>query len=80
MRAFMLLAFSSLFLFAQFPAHLEAASSKKKTVSRKTVTPEQRHAIMLRARKLCKDKFGPTSTVYMLEIRATSFQVRCSNY
>ena len=69
-----------LFLVSQFGTVVEAGSRKKEPLTRDQLTTQQRAQIMVRARKLCKEKEGPTSVVYRLEIKKTSFTVRCSAY
>jgi hypothetical protein len=80
MRKFISLFVISLFLVSQIGTAAEAASAKKKAGAKREFTAEQRAKIMEQARKLCKDKMGPTSTVYQLEIKNSSFSVRCSAY
>lgn len=58
-------------------AHTEAAS-RKKVLTRDQLTSAQRTEIMERARKLCKQKGSPSSTVYRLEILKTSWRVWCT--
>ncbi len=44
-----------------------AATKKKISKKRSDFTPEQRNKLMEEARKICKKKYGSTSTVYRLD-------------
>lgn len=80
MHKFMYFLVFTLFLVSQFGITVEAGSAKKKPVTKDQLTSQQRAQIMVQARKLCKDKLGPTSVVYRLEIKKKSWTVRCSAY
>ena len=58
----------------------EAASTKPK--KKTEVSASLRARAMADARKLCKAKLGPTSTVYSLVIKSDrrSYSVRCTAY
>ena len=58
------------------------AASKKKPKKEFEYTSEQRARIMASARKLCKQKYGPTSTAVNLQIMKNSrqYRVSCTTY
>lgn len=55
-----------------------AATKKKISKKRSDFTPEQREKLMEEARKICKKKYGATSTVYRLDYK--KWIVICTEY
>jgi hypothetical protein len=68
MRKFSLCLFSVLFFFSVDPAHFNAEAAKGKiSHKRSDFTPQQRAKMMEEARKLCKKRYGASSTVYKFD-------------
>jgi hypothetical protein len=68
MRKFSLCLFSVLFFLSASPAHFDAEAAKGKiTRKRSDFTPQQRAKMMDEARKLCKKRYGASSTVYKFD-------------
>ena len=82
MKMLRLLSAAALAVLMVVSADYAQAASTKTPAKKFEYTAEQRARIMADARKLCKAKFGPASTVYQLQIMENSrrYKVRCSAY
>lgn len=79
MRKSSLCLFSFLFFLSADPAHFDAEAAKGKiSHKRSDFTPKQREKMMEEARKLCKKRYGASSTVYKFDYY--KWMVICNEY